>query len=285
MNIIIIGKASPIQRHLKNNVEDILHELKLTCQIDIIHTMDEILKIEEKQILLTPALIVDDKILCQGYIWSKEQIRDFVIKLCPKTENKTNNTSSDKYAKWKGIPRENITWHPMIDTDKCTGCGMCVTSCGRDVFDFDVNQNIAVVARPLQCMVGCTSCKVWCYYDAIEFPDTRIVKNFIKRNKILLTAKKDLENRIKKTKILKERGRMKKIKILGGGCPKCHKLAQHAEEAAKELNLEYQIEKISDWKEYQKYGVMMTPALVIDEQLKSSGRVSSVEDIKKYLKE
>jgi small redox-active disulfide protein 2 len=78
---------------------------------------------------------------------------------------------------------------------------------------------------------------------------------------------------------------MKHIKILGGGCPKCHKLAQHAEEAAKELNMEYDIEKVTDWKEYQKYGVMMTPALVIDDKLKSSGRVISVEDIKKYLSE
>lgn len=76
---------------------------------------------------------------------------------------------------------------------------------------------------------------------------------------------------------------MKHIKILGGGCPKCHKLAQHAEEAAKDLNLEYKIEKVTDWKEYQKYGVMMTPALVIDEKLMVSGRVSSVDDIKIFL--
>ncbi|MGC9512529.1 MAG: thioredoxin family protein [Fidelibacterota bacterium] len=78
---------------------------------------------------------------------------------------------------------------------------------------------------------------------------------------------------------------MKHIKILGGGCPKCHKLAQHAEEAAKMLNMDYDIEKISDWKEYQKYGVMITPALVIDEKLKSSGRVLSVDQIKKILAE
>ncbi|HAE87960.1 TPA: hypothetical protein DCG86_08045 [Candidatus Marinimicrobia bacterium] len=78
---------------------------------------------------------------------------------------------------------------------------------------------------------------------------------------------------------------MKHIKILGGGCPKCHKLAQHAEEAAKELKLEYDIEKVTDWKEYQKYGVMLTPALVIDEKLKSSGRVLSVDQIKEILAE
>ncbi|OYT64498.1 hypothetical protein B6U74_05405 [Candidatus Bathyarchaeota archaeon ex4484_205] len=42
-----------------------------------------------------------------------------------------------KFAYWKGIPREEITWHPTVDESKCTGCGMCVTSCGRNVFDYD----------------------------------------------------------------------------------------------------------------------------------------------------
>jgi predicted DsbA family dithiol-disulfide isomerase len=49
--------------------------------------------------------------------------------------------------------------------------------------------------------------------------------------------------------------------------------------------MDYDIENISDWKEYQKYGVMITPALVIDEKLKSSGRVLSVDQIKKILEE
>ncbi len=40
-----------------------------------------------------------------------------------------------KFAYWKGIPREEIDWHPTVDESKCTGCGMCVTSCGRNVFD------------------------------------------------------------------------------------------------------------------------------------------------------
>jgi Pyruvate/2-oxoacid:ferredoxin oxidoreductase delta subunit len=156
MKIKIIGKDSPIQKHLKNNVEEILHELGLTCQLDIIHEIDEILKIEEKQILLTPALLIDEKIICQGHIWSKEHIKEFIMHACPEVKNEKGNNEKDKFAKWKGVPRENITWHPIINTDKCTGCGMCVTTCGRNVFDFDVNQNVAVVARPLQCMVGCT---------------------------------------------------------------------------------------------------------------------------------
>jgi NAD-dependent dihydropyrimidine dehydrogenase PreA subunit len=74
---------------------------------------------------------------------------------------------------------------------------MCVTTCGRDVFDFDKERKKAVVARPLQCMVGCTSCEVWCVFDAISFPDKQRVRDFIKEKKILLTAKKQLEEKLK----------------------------------------------------------------------------------------
>ena len=43
----------------------------------------------------------------------------------------------EKFAKWKGVDRNKIKWNPKIEEKKCTGCGMCITSCGRDVFDFD----------------------------------------------------------------------------------------------------------------------------------------------------
>lgn len=72
-----------------------------------------------------------------------------------------------------------------------------MTSCGREVFDFDLEANKAVVARPLQYMVGCTSSELWCTYDAITFPSAQIVKDFIKEKKILLTAKRQLEEKIK----------------------------------------------------------------------------------------
>lgn len=100
---------------------------------------------------------------------------------------------NDKFAYWKGIPREEIKWYPTVDKDKCVGCGMCVTSCGREVFDYDWEKRKAVVARPLQCMVGCSSCKVWCIFDAINFPDPQYVKNIIKERKLLDLAKKELE--------------------------------------------------------------------------------------------
>ena len=73
------------------------------------------------------------------------------------------------------------------------------------------------------------------------------------------------------------------IKILGSGCANCKKLEQSAQQAVKELGLEATIEKVEDFLEILAYGVMKTPALVVDEVVKSSGRVLSAEDVKKYL--
>ena len=76
---------------------------------------------------------------------------------------------------------------------------------------------------------------------------------------------------------------MKKIQILGTGCPKCKKLAENAEAAAKEMGLEYQLEKITQINDIMKMGVMMTPALAIDGEVKVVGKVISSEDIKTIL--
>jgi len=76
---------------------------------------------------------------------------------------------------------------------------------------------------------------------------------------------------------------MKKIQILGTGCPKCKKLAENAEAAAKELELEIDVEKVTDINEMMKFGVMMTPALVVDGEVKVVGKVPSAEEIKKML--
>lgn len=76
---------------------------------------------------------------------------------------------------------------------------------------------------------------------------------------------------------------MKKIQILGTGCSKCKKLAENTETAAKELGIEYQIEKVTDISEIMKFGVMLTPALAIDGQVKVSGKVPTVQNIKEML--
>jgi small redox-active disulfide protein 2 len=76
---------------------------------------------------------------------------------------------------------------------------------------------------------------------------------------------------------------MKKIQILGTGCPKCKALAQNAETAAKELGIEHQIEKITEITEIMKFGVMMTPALAVDGKVIIVGKVPPVDEIKKLL--
>jgi len=76
---------------------------------------------------------------------------------------------------------------------------------------------------------------------------------------------------------------MTKIQVLGMGCPKCKQLADNAEAAAKELGLEYTVEKVSDIEEIMKFGVMMTPALVVNGEVKLVGKAPPPEDIKKLL--
>ena len=76
---------------------------------------------------------------------------------------------------------------------------------------------------------------------------------------------------------------MKKIKILGTGCAKCTKLMENAEKAAKKLGIDYEIEKVSDINAIMSYGVMSTPALVLDDKVKVVGKVPSQEDLEKIL--
>ena len=76
---------------------------------------------------------------------------------------------------------------------------------------------------------------------------------------------------------------MKKIQILGTGCPKCKKLSENAEAAVKELGVEYDIEKVTRINEIMKFGVMMTPALAVDGEVKAVGKVLSPDEIKGML--
>jgi small redox-active disulfide protein 2 len=76
---------------------------------------------------------------------------------------------------------------------------------------------------------------------------------------------------------------MKKIQILGTGCPKCQKLTENAEAAAKELGIAYEIEKVKDIEKIMAFGVMMTPALVVNGVVKVAGKVPSPQEIKVLL--
>ena len=76
---------------------------------------------------------------------------------------------------------------------------------------------------------------------------------------------------------------MKHIKILGTGCRKCRQLADHVAAAADQLGAECEIEKITELNQIMRHGVMLTPGLVIDDEVKASGNVPSVEEIKSML--
>ena len=76
---------------------------------------------------------------------------------------------------------------------------------------------------------------------------------------------------------------MRKLQILGTGCPKCRQLAANAEAAAKALGIEYEIEKVTDINEIMKFGVMMTPALAVDGQVKVVGKVPEPDAIRGML--
>jgi small redox-active disulfide protein 2 len=76
---------------------------------------------------------------------------------------------------------------------------------------------------------------------------------------------------------------MKKLQILGTGCPKCNALMAATQKAAEEAGVAFHIEKVSDLNQIMSFGVMMTPALVVDGTVKVAGKVPSVDEIKKLL--
>ncbi len=73
------------------------------------------------------------------------------------------------------------------------------------------------------------------------------------------------------------------IAVLGTGCPKCHKLIEETKTALRELGIACEVRKITEVADIMKYGVMMTPALVVDGEVRIVGRVPSVEEIKLVL--
>jgi len=74
-----------------------------------------------------------------------------------------------------------------------------------------------------------------------------------------------------------------KIEVLGMGCPKCKALYENAKKAAREKGSQAEVVKVEDMDKITEYGVMMTPALVIDGQVKTTGKIPSSEEIKKWL--
>lgn len=76
---------------------------------------------------------------------------------------------------------------------------------------------------------------------------------------------------------------MKKVQVLGSGCDKCKTLAQEIAKAAETLGVEIELTKVEDFHEIMKFGVMTTPALVIDGEVQFSGKVQKAKKLEQYL--
>ncbi len=76
---------------------------------------------------------------------------------------------------------------------------------------------------------------------------------------------------------------MKTIKVLGPGCPRCERLAELTRQAAETLGQPYELEKISDVSRFAEHGIMMTPGLVVNGEVKVQGKVPSLDDLKVLL--
>lgn len=103
------------------------------------------------------------------------------------------------FAKWHGIDRTTIEWGPKIDSEKCTGCGLCVVTCGekRNVFGFNPDTKKSVVMFPEHCMVGCDNCANACLWDAITFPHDAAYVKSVSRKITREQIAKELENKLK----------------------------------------------------------------------------------------
>jgi NAD-dependent dihydropyrimidine dehydrogenase PreA subunit len=108
---------------------------------------------------------------------------------------------------WFGIPREQIEWHPTVEPELCMGCGICVLGCGRGVYRFDYANNVPVVAYPLNCLVGCTTCANTCPQHAIGFPPASYLHKIIRKHATIQQSKRELTSKIERYEYKMEKGR------------------------------------------------------------------------------
>jgi hypothetical protein len=79
MKIMVLGEEDIFQQRLLKNTLEAIKELDCECQLEVIHDIKEIMKLEESELIITPALIVDNHILCEGHICDKEHIKHYLL--------------------------------------------------------------------------------------------------------------------------------------------------------------------------------------------------------------
>lgn len=101
--------------------------------------------------------------------------------------------------KWHGVERLKYEWFPVINYELCTGCGMCLLTCGNSVFAWSANNNTPVIANPSSCVLGCTTCGKLCPEDAITFQGDpkEFVEKLIRENRMFPEVRRELDDRLK----------------------------------------------------------------------------------------
>jgi NAD-dependent dihydropyrimidine dehydrogenase PreA subunit len=108
---------------------------------------------------------------------------------------------------WHGVPRREIPWFPTVDPEKCIGCQLCFVTCGREVYEIGPAPDYeSSVARPYNCMVGCSTCAVVCPTEAIAFPARDLVRRAEREYGVLKVARREATEKRDRSSILEERG-------------------------------------------------------------------------------
>ncbi len=108
--------------------------------------------------------------------------------------------SNDKFSMWHGIDRKEIDWYPVVDEEKCIGCGLCAITCGRGVYKYDFENKKTKVVNPYNCLVGCQTCANLCPSGAIIFAEegttpAEKAQGLVRKYSIIKSSKKELEKK------------------------------------------------------------------------------------------
>ncbi|NLJ39644.1 MAG: ferredoxin family protein [Candidatus Atribacteria bacterium] len=111
-------------------------------------------------------------------------------------------------TKWHGIPRQEVPWYPIVNTDACIGCELCYVTCGREVYEIvlvDERYRKSHVERPYNCMVGCSTCATVCPTEAISFPSRDIIWKLEREHKIFKIIHTEAEEKREKAEAMTAR--------------------------------------------------------------------------------